>query len=115
MVLIRPKILRSVTLSLIGPVAFFCVSFTRHQSLPRSVPRQPPKNLVELLAASPAELAQSDIATASLLCADGLPGTEHANGADEIDTLDKWANRIQSETYRNLYRYRTNPKKVSVN
>jgi hypothetical protein len=74
------------------------------------VSQQSPKTLAQLLALSPSDNQRNDIALINLLCAEGLPGTEHLNVSDNLATLDTWAERIQSETDRNLYRYRANPR-----
>ncbi len=67
-------------------------------------------NLQQLLAASSAQIGEYDIALLDLLCAEGLPGAEAMNPQDCIATLDGWAERVRSETERNLHRYRANPR-----
>ena len=63
-------------------------------------------NLMELPGA---QLAQMDIALLNMLCAERLPGTVEINVSNLLTTLDQWAKRVQSETDRHLYRFRTNP------
>jgi hypothetical protein len=70
---------------------------------------QSPIKLQHLLASSPAQINQSDIALLNLLCAEGLPGAEGLNPQDCLATLDRWTERVRSETERHLYRYRANP------
>jgi len=60
--------------------------------------------LAELLAASPEELADADIAEMNLLCASGLPGAENLDIDHCLATLDRWAAAVKSETERHLYR-----------
>jgi hypothetical protein len=68
-----------------------------------------PMSLRQLLASSPAQVGQCDIALLNLLCAEGLPGAEKLNPQECMATLDGWAERVRSETERHLYRYRANP------
>jgi len=70
-----------------------------------------------LLSAEADGLADIDIAEMNLLCAAGLPGAEqfHVDPFGELTTrkllakLDDWADRVKSETDRNLHRFRENP------
>ena len=57
-----------------------------------------------LLAMSPEQLAQVDIAEMNLLCATGLPGSEGLDIDRCLATLDNWAARVKYETERHLYR-----------
>jgi len=68
-----------------------------------------PTSLSELLASSPALISRSDTALLNLLCAQGLPGAENLSPQECVATLDRWAERVRSETERHLYRYRANP------
>jgi len=68
-----------------------------------------PKSLHELLAKPPADLERTDIALANLLSALGLPGADGVNVQACLRTLDQWAERINTETQRHLYRFRKNP------
>ena len=68
-----------------------------------------PTNLNQLLSLAPSRIGQHDIALMNLLCAEGLPGAEHLNPRECLDTLDQWAKRVRSETERHLYRFRANP------
>ena len=63
-----------------------------------------PRSLHELLALPVERLASVDIARMNLLCAAGLPGAEGLDIQKSLDTLDKWAGRVRSETDRHLYR-----------
>lgn len=68
-----------------------------------------PHSLAELLALSPAELEQCDIARMNLLCAEGLPGSENLNVDESLAMLDQWAQGIGSEIKRNYHHYREDP------
>ena len=69
-----------------------------------------PKSFPELLAFSTSRAAKCDIAVLNLLCAKGLPGAESVRPEAALTTLDGWAERVRSETERNMYQYRSNPK-----
>ncbi len=45
----------------------------------------------------------------NMLCAEGLPGAEGLNIQSHLNTLDKWAQWVDSETKRHLYRFHRNP------
>ena len=62
------------------------------------------KSLKELLAMSPAQLAEVDIAEMNLFCATGLPGAERLDIDHCLAVLDQWAARVKFETERHLYR-----------
>jgi hypothetical protein len=62
------------------------------------------ETLDALLALSPEELADVDIAEMNLLCAKGLPGAENLNIRDALTTLDRWSERVRFETQRHFYR-----------
>lgn len=68
-----------------------------------------PRTLGELLAIPTPDLANYDVASLNLLCAEGLPGAEFLNLELELGTLDQWAVRVKSETQRNLYRFHRSP------
>lgn len=68
-----------------------------------------PATLKELLALSPAQLENCDIARMNLLCAEGLPGAENLKVNDCLATLDEWAQQIKSETDRNFHHYLEDP------
>ena len=76
----------------------------------RTAAPQSRTSLQQLLVSSPAQIAQYDIALLNLVCAVGLPGAENLNPQDCIAVLDRWADRVRSETERHLYRYRANPR-----
>lgn len=73
-------------------------------SLPSSNASRSTRTYEQLLAMTPDQLTQVDIAEMNLLCATGLPGAEDMNIAKCLATLDKWANRVHAETERHLYR-----------
>jgi len=45
----------------------------------------------------------------NLLCAQDLPGAEGLDCHECLATLDRWARRIESETDKHFYRYKSNP------
>jgi hypothetical protein len=63
-----------------------------------------PRSHYDLLAMSPAELADVDLGITNLVCAMGLPGTEGLDLQALAATLDHWAERVRVETERHLYR-----------
>ena len=79
-------------------------AITRFQKLPLLQ-----RFLKELLALPPVQLEQVDIARMNLLCAEGLPGAENLNLRKNLDTLDQWAQHVDSETVRNLHRFWEHP------
>lgn len=68
-----------------------------------------PTNLAQLLALSPGQLEKCDIARMNLLCAEGLHGSEDLDVQQNLDTLDNWAQHVQSETMRNYHRLLDHP------
>jgi hypothetical protein len=62
------------------------------------------RQLEDLLAMPPEQLAKVDIARMNLLCAAGLPGAENLDVAGCLGILDRWAARVKHETERHLYR-----------
>jgi hypothetical protein len=62
------------------------------------------QSLEQLLAMTPDQLAQVDIAEMNLHCAEGLPGAKGIDLDHALATLDRWAERVASETKRHLYR-----------
>jgi hypothetical protein len=67
------------------------------------------RQLNDLLNLSPADLDSCDIALMDLVCAQSLPGAENINISGCLMKLDEWAGHVQSETERNLHRFRDNP------
>lgn len=61
-------------------------------------------NLAELLALPPEQRAEVDIAEMNLHCAEGLPGAENLDIDACLAMLDRWAERVRTETERHLYR-----------
>lgn len=57
-----------------------------------------PKNIDQLLNMSETELAKLDIGLVSLLCAEGLDGSEDLDIDKCLATLDKWAEFIRKDT-----------------
>jgi hypothetical protein len=70
---------------------------------------KPPRNLAELLALKPADLESVDLALMNLLCAQGLPGSGDLNVPHDLATLDRWAERVESETKKYFHKFRENP------
>lgn len=67
--------------------------------------------LGDLLAASPKQLDQTDIAVMNLACSTGIPGAENLNVDACLKTLDVWAAHVQSELDRNMHLFREHPEK----
>ncbi len=65
-------------------------------------------SLGDLLMISPEDLSRQEIGLLNLRCAEGLPGSEKLNVADQLRELDRWAGRVRMETERNLYRFHAN-------
>jgi hypothetical protein len=57
----------------------------------------------------PPALAGVDIAVMNLLCAEDLRGAENLDIADALKMLDAYADQVQRETDRHLYRYYQHP------
>jgi hypothetical protein len=68
-----------------------------------------PASLKELLALSPVDLENCDIARMNLLCAEGLPGAEDLNVGASLALLDQWAAHIKAETDRNFHHFQEDP------
>ncbi len=68
------------------------------------VAKRKAQNIDQLLAMTPEQLANVDIAEMNLLCATGLSGAENLDIDQCLDTLDRWAERVRKETERHLYR-----------
>jgi hypothetical protein len=78
-----------------------------------AVPHDPSQRLGVLLSAGTDELAGMDIAEMNLLCASGCPGAEEIDIDKLLAKLDGWAERVATETDRNLHRFRENPGKYN--
>lgn len=68
-----------------------------------------PETLKEILALSPAELENCDIARMNLICAERLPGAESLSVDNSLVALDSWAQHIKSEADRNFHRFQESP------
>lgn len=66
-------------------------------------------SLERLLNLSPNKIADIDIARWNMTCAVGLPGAELLDVERKLAELDRWAKHVESETARNLHRFRENP------
>jgi len=77
---------------------------------PRSNAEQQPESLRQLLTSPASQIGRLDIALVNMLCAGGLPGAESLSPRQCLATLEEWTERVRSETERNLYRFRTNPR-----
>ena len=66
-------------------------------------------SLAQLLAMTPEQLADVDIALMNLRCAKGLRGAENLDVSAALQMLDRYARHAETETARHLYRYRNNP------
>jgi hypothetical protein len=67
------------------------------------------KSLAELLAMSPAQLADVDIAEMNLLCATGLPGAEKLDAHEALLRLDEYASTVRYWTEQSMPEFRRNP------
>src|ERR1051326_5886713 len=67
------------------------------------------RHLSEVLLATPARLAGSDVARLNLICTEGLPGADCLDLDKCLTELDRWAQRVKSETDRHLYRFHQDP------
>lgn len=63
-----------------------------------------PSSLSALLALTPEQLEDVDLARMNLLCAEGLPGSQTLDMDKCLATIDRWAERVRFETERHLYR-----------
>ena len=82
----------------------------RESKISRSQPTTvPPDSLQGLQTKTISEIESTDIALMNLLCAQGLPGAEGINISQCLELLDKWADRVGSETKRHWLRYEQNP------
>jgi hypothetical protein len=68
-----------------------------------------PTTFRSLLALSPTEIGQQDVALLNLLCAEGLTGAEDLQISRCLATLDKWSKDVDSATRRTLHRFRESP------
>ena len=108
--------IRAFIILLIG-ISSSLISIQVHQNRPKQntvAAVEPPafkqpETLNGLLALSPAELEQFDIARMNLLCAEGLPGAEQLKVDECLATLDQWAQHIKAETDRNHHRFKEDP------
>jgi hypothetical protein len=87
---------------------------TLHEAGPgiqrQGLTREEVPSLAGLLAVAPAHSGEFDIALVNLLCAKGLPGAETVDIQGCLATLDRWTERVRSETERHLHRYRADPR-----
>ncbi|MBC8373787.1 MAG: tetratricopeptide repeat protein [Planctomycetes bacterium] len=67
------------------------------------------KSLNELLAMSPAQLADVDIAEMNLLCATGLPGAEKLDVCKAFSRLDDYARTVRYWTDQSMPEFHRNP------
>ena len=68
-----------------------------------------PKTLDELLRIPASELKSVDMARMNLLCAEGLPTTEHMNIDKDLATIDRWAEQIKQATANYNHRFIEHP------
>jgi hypothetical protein len=72
-----------------------------------------PTTLAELLALSPGQIEQVDIARINLLCAEGLRGSEDLDVEYCLRTLDTWTHHVERETKRNFHHFLERPKEFN--
>ena len=75
---------------------------------PTNASRQP-ITLAELLAMTPEQVENLDVALINLLCATGLRGSEGLDVQGCLDRLDAWAAHVDSETKRNFHHFTEQP------
>jgi len=63
----------------------------------------------ELVSLDPDKLDNVSLGRMNLLAAKGLPGSENLDIQRCLATLDRWAERVKSETARHLYKFQQNP------
>jgi hypothetical protein len=110
----KPLLSSLAGLALVG----LCVCSTRFadssqrksSTLSRSSLGEEPQNLHQLLGSPLSQISQLDIALMNLLCAAGLPGAENLATQECMATLDRWTERVRSETERHRYRFKANPR-----
>jgi hypothetical protein len=66
-------------------------------------------DLEHLIMLNPGQLEGTDIALMNLACAKGLPGNENLDPAQCLETLNNWAERVRTETDRNIHQFREHP------
>lgn len=92
----------------VGVLGMFGVQALRTKPTPPAGPavaaKAMPTSYYDLLAMSPDELANVDIALMNLLCAKGLPGAENLDIPAVLKQIDEWAAKVKFETERHLYR-----------
>ena len=93
----------------IGSLIFVTIPSSNKFNIAQAHKTQGVDSLLGLLKLPNSELERSDIALMNLLCAQQLPGAAGVNISNQLATLDQWAKRVQSETERHLYRFRSNP------
>ena len=69
------------------------------------------RTLDDLLAMTPEQLAQVDIAEMNLLCAQGLPGAENLDIPKCLKRLDEWAADVKLLTEQNMWGFHEEPGK----
>jgi hypothetical protein len=75
----------------------------------RPVDLQKPQNVEELLALSPAEMENVDMARRNLLCAVSLPGAEDLDIEKSLAVLDELTQQVKAYTEKHLPQFRENP------
>lgn len=70
---------------------------------------RPVETLEELLALTPQERAEVDVARANLLVAKSSPGGEAVNIEATLEMLDAWAQAVAFDTNRHLYKFHADP------
>jgi hypothetical protein len=81
----------------------------KSDSKPQAESFQQPRTLPELLSLTPEQLEKVDLALMSLLCAEGLPGSESLDVQQCIATIGAWAGHVDRETKRNFHHFLEQP------
>lgn len=88
-----------------SPARLYSLSGDYHDTLDQTEIR----NLSQLLSLSLEELEHVDIALMNLICARGLTGSEDLDIDAGLNTLNKWAREIESDTQSRMESFDSNP------
>jgi regulator of sirC expression with transglutaminase-like and TPR domain len=93
-----------------------CSGAAVHYLLPKvidvapTVHRNEVRLFSDVLSLTAAQLAEQEMAQVNLICAEGLPGAHGLDIEAVRSTLDRWADRVKSETERQLCQFREHPR-----
>jgi len=109
----------AITLACIAALAFGAYIIVGNEDAKESSPLKEsadapcvaPSTYADLIALSPEELEETDIARMNLLCAQGLPGAEELDIEQCLATLDLWAAVVRTAESRYIGEFYRNPGK----